>query len=201
MCSVSKCHDSYSLRVSRFLSKSARGARNELNKKPGGVGVRQGRFTPTPLPLFTRSFRLRAPPALSKRNRLLRRLRFLQHFSSYAEAFRDRSVAWRPNAKGPSSVTIICTFELLQENCSVFKKPWRDHGSVALAAWCACTSSCSLVRCWTTSFALHVVFEYFSHEGCSFFLAMSRFTTWLCFKNRTAFSCVTRLRLIPFTYK
>lgn len=38
-------------------------------------------------------------------------------------------------------------------------------------------------------------------EGCSFFRAMSKFTTWLCFKNNTAFSWVTRLRLIPFTYK
>lgn len=36
---------------------------------------------------------------------------------------------------------------------------------------------------------------------CSFRLAISKFTTWLFFRNITAFSCVTFLKLIPFTYR
>ena len=46
-------------------------------------------------------------------------------------------------------------------------------------------------RVWS----LHV----FSTAICSFRLATSRFTTWLCFRNITALSCVTFLRFIPFT--
>ena len=73
---------------------------------------------------------------------------------------------------------------------------------------CYCVLVLRLVWKTSQSCRFHVAeFDYFlliCSQGArdwSFLRAISRFTHWLCFRNITAFSWVTRLRLIPFTWK
>ena len=120
-----------------------------------------------------------------------------------------------PRKRIPNLSLLIALCTSVAWRCQ--QSSWIEARQIsALFEQCSKSFSRLLQRCLASQFAVpyfvlfkssynhrfsDILFDCFPQEGCSFFLAIRRFTTWLCFRKSTAFSWVTRLRLIPLTCK